>query len=251
MLPKPVVATSRGTGGGRGRAADWPEATVAQAAAIYSIRNQGYPGLKRRISPHTISTISGFANTFFMWLEQYRTNVNDPKLEDFGNRFFTSIDVKVPSEYVKDTDIRNDKGEVWKGRDALFDEAREALSVKWITTVEKVALGIPLMTPVTIRYYFGRIEPDRQEEDTHAPLRYLIGAAMKSKIDMVRVISLSSSKLEQLPQVAEDDAFLGAKIEDEGWIRLSDSKDRGDVADRLTGWISSSIGYPSAEVGET
>lgn len=240
LLPQPTVAMSRGTGGGRGRAADWPEKTVEQAAAIYSIRNQGYPGLERRIAPHTIATIRGFANTFFMWLEEYRTNVDDPQLGAFNNRFFTAIDVKVPSEYVKETDTRNDKGEVWTWRDALFDEARETLAVKWITAVEKVGLGISVTTPVTIRYYFGRVEPKKQdpEENARIPLCYLVSVVLTSKIDRVQVIALEFSKLKGLPRlVADDDALLGVKLQEEGWIKVTDTEQQSDLADKVTASI--------------
>jgi hypothetical protein len=232
LLPKPDVATSRGTGGGRGRAANWPEATVEQAAAIYAIRNQGYPG-KRRIAPNTISIIRNFANTFFATLEAYRTNVDDLRLDDFGDRFFTFIDVKVSSAYVQETDTRNDKGEVWKSRYALFDEAYEALAVKWITAVEKAALGVPVTTPVTISYYFGRVEQKKQVPDELIPLCYLLSVASVSEIDKVEVIA-QESKLKRLPRrVAEDDMLLGVKIRDEGWIGVKDEEQPSNLVNKI------------------
>jgi hypothetical protein len=235
LLPKPALSTSRGTGGGRGRIADWPEETVEQAAAIYAIRNQGYSGLKRRIVPHTISTIRSFANTFFKSLEDYRTNVNDPLLDDFSNRFFTMVDVKVPSAYVQDTDTKNDKGEVWKWRSVLFDEAHEAHAVKWITAVEKVALGVPVTTSVTISCYFGRVEHEQlaSEENTLIPLCYLLSVAAKSKIDKVEVIA-QESKLKELPRlVAEDDALLGVKLQDEVWLKVVDTEQPNDLVHKV------------------
>jgi hypothetical protein len=240
LLPQPNIAASRGVGGGRGRTADWPEATVEQAAAIYAIRNQEYPGQKKRIAPKTVTTIRSFANTFFLSLEEYRENIDDPQLNGFSNRFFTPIDVKVPSKFVKETDSKNDKGEVWSWRPALYDEAHEALAVKWIATVEKVALGIPVTTPVTIRYYFGRMEPQKQdpEENARIPLCYLIGVALTSKIDMVQVIALEFSKLKELPRlVTEDDAFLAVKLQDEGWIKASDTGQQSDLVDKVVASI--------------
>jgi hypothetical protein len=240
LLPQPDVTTSRGLSGGRGRAADWPKATVKQAAAIYAIRNQEYPGKKKRIAPKTVAAIRGFANTFFEWLEKYRDNIDDPQLNEFSNRFFTPIDVKVPSEYVKETDRRNIKGEVRTWRLALFDEAREALAAKWIASVEKAALDIRVTTPVTIRYYFGRVEPKKQdpEENARVPLCYLISVALTSKIDMVQVIALEFSKLKELPRlVTEDDAFLGVKLQDEGWIKASDSGQQSHLLDKVTASI--------------
>jgi hypothetical protein len=240
LLPKPSIVTSRGVGGERGHAAEWPEATVEQAAAIYAIRNQGYPGRKKRIAPKTVVAIRGFANTFFAWLEEYRTNVNDPQLGDFSNRFFTAIDVKVPSEYVKETDSRNYKGEVWTWRPALYDEAHEALAVRWIATVEKVALGVPLTTPITMRYFFGRPKLKKLdlEENARIPLRYLIGVAITSKMDVVQVIARTFSEPKELARLAtEDDALLGVKLLDEGWIKASDAGQQSDLVDKVAASI--------------
>lgn len=240
ILPQPKIAPSRGVGGGRGRTADWPEATVGQAAAIYAIRNQEYPGQKKRIAPKTVTTIRSFANTFFLWLEDLRDNNDDPQLNEFSNRFFTPIDVKIPSQYVKETDRRNNKGEVWTWRLALFDEAREALAAKWIATVEKVALGIPVTTHVTIRYYFGRFMPKELDPEEYAriPLRYLIGVAITSKMDVVQVIARTFSGPKELARLAtEDDAFLGVKLEDKGWIKASDAGDQSDLENKVTASI--------------
>jgi len=235
LLAQPTINSSRGTGGGRGREADWPEETLGQAAAIYSIRNQGYPGQKKRIAPHTISTVRNFANQFFASLEAYRTNVNDPLLDDFGDRFFSLIDVKIPSAYVQETVARNDKGEVWTPRYVLFDEAHEALAVKWITAVEKVALGVPVTTLVTISYYFGRVELKKQypQETEPIPLRYLLSVAAASEIDKVEVIA-QELKLKGLPQrVAEDDALLGVKFRDEVWIGVKDEEQPSNLVDKV------------------
>jgi hypothetical protein len=235
LLPRPDVATSRGTGGGRGRSADWPDATVEQAAAIYALRNQDYPGRKKRISPKTIIAIRVFANTFFVWLEEYRHNTDDPLLGDFRNRFFSDVDV--PSKFVRETDRRNDKAKASGSRLAFYDGAREALAVKWITAVEKVSLGVPLTTSVTIRYYFARLLPKTQDPvaSTRIPLCYLMSTAAKSRSDRIEINALSYSELKGLAKlVIEDEAFLGVKLDAEGWIGVKDEQDWSDLEDQVT-----------------
>lgn len=222
LLPQPGVAASRGVGRGRGRAADWPESTVKQAAAIYTMRNQGYPGQKKRISPKTVAAISGFANTFFVWLEEYRSNVNDPQLSAFYNRFYTPIDVKVPSEFIKENDRKNDKGEVWSWRPALFDEARESLAVKWIATVEKIELNIPVTSPLAIKYDFSRARPrgDDALENATIPMLYRFGSAEVSEADAIYVIALTFPEYENLALSFEKNTALVGFKDRDGWTQV-------------------------------
>jgi hypothetical protein len=247
LLAKPRMVMSRGPGGGRGRSSDWPEETVAQAAAIYAIREQYYHGQKKRLSLKTVKTVQRFANTFFVQLEEYRNNTDDPDLGDFRNQFYGEVDLQEPSNFVVEGEGANDTLPKRSWRLAFFNETYEALAVKWITAHERAMLGIPLTTPVTIRYYFGPQSDTPANEggaDRGSPLCYLFAVAMRSNIDRVHVTA-SPSDLEKLPQLAaEDDAFLGAKIEGEGWIRVS------DPPSHLVELISSFIPHPQTEAGE-